>query len=82
MKVEINENDPIWEKFGNEYFNAFCIHSFVVSVYPFDISKMNKFIENLAKLFNKATSLSCHKKNNATVLDNPNSREHLLWFGS
>ena len=42
-----------------------------------DISKMNKFIENLAKLFNKATNFSCHKKNNTIVLDNPNPRETL-----
>ena len=41
---------------------------------------MNKFIESLAKLLNKATS--CHKKNNAIVLDNTNSREHLPQFGS
>ena len=43
---------------------------------------MNKFIENLAKLFNKATSFFCHKKNNAIVPDNPNSREYLPQFGS
>ena len=59
------------------------IHTFICSVsISMDISKMNKFIENLAKLFNKATSLSCHKKNNAIVPDNPNSREHLSQFGS
>ena len=59
------------------YINSY-IHAFICSVsISIDISKMNKFIENLAKLFNKATSFSCHKKNNAFVLDNPNPREHL-----
>ena len=43
---------------------------------------MNKFIENLAKLFNKATSFSCHKKNNAIVLGNSVLWEHLPQFGS
>ena len=38
---------------------------------------MNKFIKNLAKLFNKTISFSCHKKNNVIVPDNPNPREHL-----
>ena len=64
------------------YINSYK-HTFICSVsISMDISKMNKFIENLAKLFNKATSFSCHKKNNAIVPDNPNSREHLPQFGS
>ena len=46
------------------------------------ISKMNKFIENLAELFNKATSFSYHKKNNAIVPNNPNPREHPPKLGS
>ena len=55
------------------------MHTFICSVsISMDISKMNKFIENLAKLFNKTTSFSCHKKNNAIVPDNPNPQEHLL----
>ena len=59
------------------------MHTFICSIsISIDISKMNKFIENLAKLFNKATSFSCHKKNNAIVPDNPNSREHFSQIGS
>ena len=39
------------------YINSY-MHTFICSVsISMDISKMNKFIENLAKLFNKATSL-------------------------
>ena len=41
-----------------------------------DISKVNRFIENLAKLY-KVISFSCHKKKNAIVPDKPNPREHL-----
>ena len=38
------------------------IYTFIYSVsISMDISKMNKFIENLAKLFNKTISFSCHK---------------------
>ena len=88
MKVEINENNPIRKKLGNEYFTTFCIiyklilaHIHLQCLHIHLISKMNKFIENLTKLFNKATSFSCHKKNNAIVLDNPNSGEHLPQFG-
>ena len=64
------------------YINSY-MHTFICSAsISMDISKMNKFIENLAKLFNKATNFSYHKKNNAIILDNPNSREHLPQFGS
>ena len=58
MKVEINENDPIREEFGNECFTTFCIHELIhayihlqCQAYPFDVSIVNKFIENLVKLF-------------------------------
>ena len=62
------------------YINLY-MHKFIYSVsISMDISKMNKFIENLVKLFNKAISFSCHKKNNAIVPGNPNSREHLPQF--
>ena len=62
------------------YINSY-MHTFICSVIiSMNISKMNKFIKNLAKLFNKAISFSCHKKNNAIVPDNPNSREHLPQF--
>ena len=64
------------------YINSY-MHTIIRSVsISMDISKMNKFIENLAKLFNKVTSFSCHKKNNAIVPDNPNSREYFPQFGS
>ena len=47
------------------YINSY-MYTFICSVsISMDFSKINKFIENLAKLFNKATSFSCHKKNNA-----------------
>ena len=63
------------------YINSY-MHTFNYSVIiSMDISKMNKFIENLAKLFNKAISFSCYKKNNAIVPDNFNSWEHLPQFG-
>ena len=53
------------------------IHTFINSVsIIMDISKVNRFIENLAKLY-KAISFSCHKKNNTIVPDNPNSWGHL-----
>ena len=58
------------------YINSY-MHTIIRNVsISMDISKMNKFIKNLAKLFNKA------KKNNAMVPNNPNSREHLSQFGS
>ena len=55
-----------------------CTHSFVMSAYPFDISKMNKFIENLAKLFNRTTSFLVTKRTMQLPLVNPDPREHLL----
>ena len=59
------------------YINSY-MHTFICSVsISMDISKMNKFIENLIKLFNKATSFSCYKKNNAIVPGNSDPREHL-----
>ena len=64
------------------YINSY-IHTFICSV---SISiwcfKNEQIYWNLAKLFNKATSFSCHKKKNTIVPDNSNSREHLPQFGS
>ena len=44
------------------YINSY-MHTFILSVsISFDISKMNKFIENLAKLFNKTTNFLVTKR--------------------
>ena len=66
MKLELMEMIPFeksLEMSVSLYF-AYIIsymHTFICIInISMDISKMNKFIENLAKLFNKATSFS-HK---------------------
>ena len=58
------------------YINSY-MHTFICSAnISMDISKMNKFIENLAKLFNKAISFSFTKKKNKTIAPgNPNPWE-------